>query len=380
MAASRLDPTRPRRDARPDMVAFIHALRRTGITVPTGQVLAFIDAAAAVAPVDTSDLYWVGRITLISYPHDLDRYDAVFRQLFLDCAGVSVEAPTPPPFTDVTVTGGQPDEGGEGEADEDSEPVGGTASNVTLLRHRRFDEATDVELVAIAQLMQQLRVTTPRRVSRRTEPVRRGRHPDLRASVRQALRTDGELVHRRWRHRRRVPRPLVLLLDVSGSMHGYSRALLQFAYSTRRHTSRLEVFCFSTRLTRITDELDERDVDVALAAAADRVVDWDGGTRIGGSLATLTRQAGRRGRLRGAVVVICSDGLERGDPQVLAEEMARVRRFAHTVVWVNPLKGDPRFTPLQRGMAAALPHVDRLMASHDLASLETLASVLSRVR
>jgi uncharacterized protein with von Willebrand factor type A (vWA) domain len=219
-------------------------------------------------------------------------------------------------------------------------------------------------------------VTVPHRLSRRTRPARRGPITDLRGSVRSAIQTDGELLRRPRRRRKTRPRRLVLVLDVSGSMAGYSRALLHFAYTARVDTEDVEVFAFGTRLTRLTDELGGRDVDQALAAAADRVVDWDGGTLIGRSLATLNRSHGRSGLLRGAVVVICSDGLDRGDPEEVGEEVARIARYAYRLVWVNPLKGDSRYEPLARGMAAALPHLDRFVSGHDLTSLDELAEVL----
>ena len=230
------------------------------------------------------------------------------------------------------------------------------------------------------RLMARIPLSVPHRVTRRTEHAARGRHPDLRRSVRAAIQTDGELIHRAWRRRRRTPRPLVLVLDVSGSMTGYARALLQFAYAARRQPGRVEVFCFGTRLTRITKELAGRDPDRALASAAARVADWDGGTSIGASLATLNRVHGRQGLLRGAVVVVCSDGLERGDPDQLRAETARLHRFAHSLVWVNPLSASERYEPVQRGMRAALPHVDRLVSGHDLASLDELARVLAALR
>lgn len=366
------------RDARVDVLALVHLLRQAGVTVPTGQVIAFTEAAAALAPVDVVDLYWAGRTTLITHPHDLPVYDGVFRVLFLGHdTEPDIEEPRPKPEVGPVTRGEEPPASGEGERDPSG--TGAIASEVELLRHRRFDRTTDDELRAMRALMARIPLTIPHRRTRRTEPVRRGRVPDLRRSLRQAVRTDGELIHRAWRRRRTRPRPLVLVLDVSGSMAGYARALLQFAFAARRQAGRVEVFCFGTRLTRVTDDLEGRDVDRALSSAADRVVDWDGGTQIGASLAELNRTHGRRGMLRGAVVVICSDGLERGDPGLLRTEMARISRFAHRVVWVNPLKGDPRYQPVQRGMQAALPHVDHLVAGHDLASLEELAAVLDQL-
>ena len=180
-----------------------------------------------------------------------------------------------------------------------------------------------------------------------------------------------------WRRRRLRLRPLILILDVSGSMADYSRNLLQFAYSAKRAAARVEVFCFGTRLTRITQALERRRVDDAMEQAAKAVFDWEGGTRIGDSLDTFVRDWGRRGVCRGGIVVICSDGLDRGDPQVLATAMERLARLSHRVVWMNPHKGDDRdFQPSTLGMMVAAPHVDLLLSGHDLRSLEEFAAML----
>ncbi|MFM7718553.1 MAG: vWA domain-containing protein, partial [Actinomycetota bacterium] len=171
-------------------------------------------------------------------------------------------------------------------------------------------------------------------------------------------------------------RPLVFLLDVSGSMAPYARALLQFGFAAMAVGRRVEVFCFGTRLSRVTRSLRTRDPDRALREIGEQVTDWEGGTRIGESLQSLLEEWSQRTALRGAVVVICSDGLERGDPDVLRAQMARLRRLAHRVVWVNPLRGDPRYEPLARGMAAALPSIDAFLAGHNLESLEELSRAI----
>ncbi|MGH3440528.1 MAG: vWA domain-containing protein [Nitriliruptorales bacterium] len=368
------------RDARPDLLGLVHLLRRAGLDVPTGQVLVLDRAAAALAPVDVVDLYWAGRATLISHHEDLPAYDAVFRALFVGGSVADLDEGLPEPQPEPAPAPVGPEGRGQDGGDEPQSDVGAVASEVELLRHRRFDEATEEELRAMRRLMERMSLAVPHRRTRRTEPVRRGRKPDLRRSLRHAMQTDGEIVRRAWRHRRSRPRPVVLVVDVSGSMAGYARALLQFAFTARRQPGRVEVFCFGTRLTRVTEDLSDRDPDRALRSASRRVVDWDGGTRIGSSLATLNRVHGRRGLLRGAVVVICSDGLERGDPEVLEAEMARLARFAHRLVWVNPLKGHAGYEPVQRGMRAALPHVDGFVSGHDLASLDGLSEMLAALR
>jgi uncharacterized protein with von Willebrand factor type A (vWA) domain len=195
--------------------------------------------------------------------------------------------------------------------------------------------------------------------------------------VRESMRMHGEPAELYWRARKARLRPLILILDVSGSMADYSRNLLQFAYSAKRAATRVEVFCFGTRLTRVTRELDHRRPDEALERAAQTVFDWEGGTRIGGSLDSFVRDWGRRGLCRGGIVVICSDGLDRGDPALLAAAMERLARLSHRIVWMNPHKGtDHTFRPSTLGMMVAAPHVDLLLSGHDLSSLEELAALL----
>ena len=255
------------------------------------------------------------------------------------------------------------------------------ASDVDLWRNKSFAACTPEELAAIRRIMARIRLMPPRRTTRRTVGSRSGRRPDPRKTVRETMRMHGEPSELFWRRRRMRLRPLILILDVSGSMSDYSRNLLQFAYSTRRAASRVEVFCFGTRLTRITKSLERRRPDDALDDAAKAVFDWEGGTRIGDSLDAFVRGWGRRGVSRGAIVVICSDGLDRGDPAVLAGAMERLSRLSHRVVWMNPHKGDNTdFRPTTLGMMVAAPHVDLLLSGHDLASLEELAELLPDLR
>lgn len=195
------------------------------------------------------------------------------------------------------------------------------------------------------------------------------------------MRRHGDPTELFWRERRLKMRPLVLILDVSGSMADYSRALLQFAYSARRASARVEVFCFGTRLTRITPALERRRPDEALERAAKTVFDWEGGTRIGHAIDTFVRRWGRRGMSRGAIVVICSDGLDRGDPAVLAGAMERLSRLSHKVVWVNPhVDGDGGYRPTTLGMMVADPYIDLVLSGRDLAGFEDLAERLPALR
>jgi uncharacterized protein with von Willebrand factor type A (vWA) domain len=217
-----------------------------------------------------------------------------------------------------------------------------------------------------------------RRSRRQVRSARLRGRPDVRRTVRRALRAGGEPVSRAFREPARRPRRLVLLCDVSGSMEPYARALVRFLHAAVVGGVKVEAFALGTRLTRITRELSSRDPDAAIAAAARRVLDWSGGTRLGDGLRAFNDQWGMPGMARGAVVVILSDGWDRGDPAVLGEQMARLHRVAHRVVWVNPLKATPGYAPLAQGMAAALPYVDEFVEGHSLASLETLAKVVTR--
>jgi uncharacterized protein len=365
------------------MEKFSRELRAAGLAVGTGDILGYSAAMAALDPSDLLDLYWGGRVTLVTRRDDLLVYDEVFRRFFLGGTDpilqmltlraqvtAEAEAVLQVPATD-------PD----GERRQDREAtLGLMASDAEALRHRSFAACTPEELAAVRRIMARIRLTPPRRRTRRTAPARAGRSPDLRRTVRQSLRMHGDPAELFWRQRRVRLRPLILILDISGSMADYSRNLLQFAYSAKRAAAKVEVFCFGTRLTRITRALDHRRPDRALELAARTVFDWEGGTRIGASLDSFVRDWGRRGLCRGGIVVICSDGLDRGDPAVLAAAMERLRRLSHRVVWMNPHKGDNRdFRPSTLGMMVAAPHVDLLLSGHDLSSLEELATLLPRL-
>jgi uncharacterized protein with von Willebrand factor type A (vWA) domain len=253
-------------------------------------------------------------------------------------------------------------------------------SATELLRHRDLATCTADELAQAHRLMADLRVRAVRRPSRRRRPAPGGRGAlDLRRTVRRSMRTGGEVLRPARAEPGERPRRLVLLVDVSGSMEPYARALTRFAHAAlaARRRGRVEVFALGTRVTRITRELSTHDPDRALRHAADVVADWSGGTRLGDGLRRFNDRWGVRGLARGAVVVILSDGWDRGDPVVLGDELARLRRVAHRVVWVNPLKASPGYAPLAGGMAAALPHLDEFVEGHSVASLEALAAVVA---
>jgi uncharacterized protein len=298
------------------LVRFGRALRDEGLPVGTDRIVSFC-AAAALA-----DVYWAGRATLVSRAGDIEVYDRVFGEFF------------------------------RGERRHAIRVEGSLAVELALASPREVlgEETVDPEPAAIE-------LTPPPRRTRRTAPARRG-SPDLRRTIRSSMRTGGEPVERAWRARRERPRRLVLLLDVSGSMADHSRDLLSLARGALRADRRFEAFAFGTRLTRLTRDL---------RRGAAEIPDLHGGTRIGEALERFLRDHGDL--TRGAVVVICSDGLDVGDPELVGRQMARLHRLAHRVVWLNPLKADPRYEPLARGMQAALPHVDVFAAGHELLDL-----------
>jgi uncharacterized protein with von Willebrand factor type A (vWA) domain len=246
-----------------------------------------------------------------------------------------------------------------------------------VLRKKDFGELSESERRAVSTLIRRLAFSIPVRHSRRYRADAGGDRFDVRRTVQQSLRTEGEPFRRAWKARGSRQRPLVLILDVSGSMAPYSRPLVEFAHAAVTAGRKVEVFVFGTRLTRITRSLRARDPRAAMAMVGAAVTDWEGGTRIGDSLKELLDEWSSRSALRGSIVVLCSDGLERGDPEALAVQMRRLARLAHRLVWVNPLKGSPRYEPLARGMAASLPHVDVFLPGHNLESLEALGRTVS---
>jgi uncharacterized protein len=361
------------------LVGFGQALRGAGLPVGTGDVLSYCSAAGLLDPTDLADLYWAGRATLVRSRDDIPRYDAAFRRYFLDEAAPGGPmlflraASSAQAEAAMVMPGTEPGT----ESDEEEAMLGLMASDVDALKHRSFAACTREELAALRRIMARIKLTPPRRRTRRTRSGQAGRVPDLRKIIRESMRMQGDPARLSWRQRRVRLRPLILILDVSGSMADYSRHLLQFAYTAKHAAAKVEVFCFGTRLTRLTRALEHRRPDSALEQAAKAVVDWDGGTRIGASLDTFVRRWARGGMCRGGVVVICSDGLDRGDPEVLAAAMERLSRLCHRIVWLNPHKGSsPRFQPTAVGMMVAAPHIDLLLSGHDLASLEELAALL----
>jgi uncharacterized protein with von Willebrand factor type A (vWA) domain len=367
------------------LVDFGQELRANGLAVGSGELLTYCGAMAALNPGDLLDLYWAGRATLLTKRDQIPVYDRAFRRFFL---GYDPRVPEPmrrvlerSEIENESIIEVPATEPGTKGHDEEEARLGLNASDIEIWRNKSFPACTAEELAALRRIMNRMKLIPPRRRTRRTRPTRSADRPDLRRTVRATLRQHGEPSELFWRQRKRKLRPLVLILDVSGSMAEYSRNLLQFAHSARRASTRVEVFCFGTRLTRITPALERRRPDEALHRAAKAVFDWEGGTRIGESIETFVRQWGRRGMSRGAIVVICSDGLDRGDPAVLEQAMEKLSMLSHKVVWVNPHIGDEAsYRPSTLGMMVAEPHIDLLMSGRDLAGLEELAERLPALR
>jgi uncharacterized protein len=355
------------------------SMRAAGARVGIDELLGAHRALAAIDPTDREATYFALRAALCSRHDDLAAFDAAFTEWFvpraeradapaeLDEAAKLVLPRAAAPRTDVPPF-----------VDRDTEVVPAAWSADEILREKDFADYTDEERRTARLVMRRLALAWPVRPSRRLHPARRrgapppAARPDLRRTIRASLRTAGDPFERHWRGPAERPRPLVLVCDVSGSMEPYARMLLQYMQACVAARRRVEAFVFGTRLTRVTAELRGRDPDRALDRAAAAAEDWSGGTRIGEALATLNREYGRRIG-RGAVVVLLSDGWDRGDPEQLRAEIARLQRCSHSLVWLNPLKAQPDYEPLTRGMQAALPHVDLFLAGNSLASLEELA-------
>jgi uncharacterized protein len=365
-------------------VAFARVLRGGGLSVPIGNVLTFGEGLAAVGLDDRNAVYWTARTTLVRRPEDLPFFDRAFA-VFWELRQPGSE---PPPEEVLHLTlaldsEDADDEQDDGDSGTDEPTITLRFSAVETLRHKDFAAYSRDELHEAQRLMADLRLAGSPRRSRRMVKAKVGRRPrqgrpDLRRTVHAALRAGGEPISPRYREPGERLRRLVLLLDVSGSMEPYARALLRFVQAAVAGRQRVEAFALGTRLTRVTRELSSRDPDRALAQAAGQVHDWSGGTRLGECLRRFNDQWGVRGMARGAIVVILSDGWDRGEPEVLAEQMGRLHRVAHRVVWVNPLKVTPGYAPLARGMAAALPYVDDFVEGHSVVALEELAEVISR--
>jgi uncharacterized protein len=388
------------------VAAFGRLLHDAGVPVTPERSGRFATTLALARPASLDELYWAGRVTLLSGAAQIDAYDRVFAQVFRGVADVADwrgQAPSAlatqramsparqgdrsraaPPTRDrasdvphVTTATGPPGEAGTS-AEGDGADLLAAASAEERLGHTDLARLTPDELVDLRRLMAALPWATPRRTSRRTARHPRGRLLDLRATLRRARTTGGDPVRRSFRHRTDRRRHLVLVADVSGSMEPYARAYLHLLHGAVR-AARADAFVFATRLTWLTRALATTNPDLALERATVAAPDWSGGTRIGDALKAFVDDHGRRGMARGAVVVIVSDGWETGDPAVVGEQMARLARLAHRIVWVNPRSAVAGYQPLVGGMAAALPHVDAFVSGHSLAALDEVVAAIADV-
>lgn len=371
-----------------NVVHFARALRRLGVETTPTQVEALLDAVDWVDLRDRARFRATARCVLVSRREHLATFDRLF-DLFW-----SRDAERPRQEIDLGLQLRRRVEQKRREAlalDRDSSAGGDlpevesdvieptiAPSDQEILRHKDFAELSDDERRQVTALLLRQPLRWPPRRTRRGIPARRGT-VDLRRTIRKSLARGGEPVELLHRRRKLRPRPIVALLDVSGSMEAYARILLQWLYTLRVATDRLEVFVFGTRLTRLTRELRGRDVDRALREATARVRDWGGGTRIGESFRRFNFDWARRVLGRGSVVLVLSDAWDRGEPEFLECETARLARHASRLMWLNPLLGSTGYEPTAAGISAVLPHVDDFLPVHDLHSLERLAEVLEEL-
>ena len=367
------------------LVEFGQTLRYAGISIGSDDILTFCSGVSELDVSDLMDVYWAGRATMLRRQDQVPIYNAVFRLFFLNIEEANTDARKltlrSSSNSGATLEIPNTEEGIPGDISPDEIKLGYLASASDVYRFKALSECSEDEIRQVRKIISRMRVTPPVRRTHRTTRSRKAARLDLRRMVRESMRNLGEPRNLAYKKRKNKLRPLVLILDVSGSMADYSRNLLQFAYCARRANAKVDVFCFGTRLTRITRSLDRRNPDEAMRLAGESVFDWDGGTRIGDSIKEFTKDA-RRSRLgRGAVVVICSDGLDRGEPAALSQAMESLSRIAYRVIWVNPHKGDVvDYVPASLGMIVAEPYIDEVYSGHNLASLEHLANRLSKVR
>ena len=372
-------------DLPPLVAAFGRRLHAAGMPITPERSARFAHALTLTQPVARTRLYWTARAVLVSDAAQLKTFDSVFFSVFGSRVDRAVDEPPEDarreaaPADDRPATPGRGAAPGGGAAPSSGEAVGEVpvpvaASDEERLRDKRFDALEPGELAQLYRLMTRIQLSTPLRRTRRAQPYRRGEHIDLRRTLRGSLRTGGDPIRLARRRRRVVRRRLVLLCDISGSMEPYARAYLQFLTCAGKDA---EAFVFATRLTRITRALATRSPERAIQRAAAAAPDWSSGTRIGDALREFNDRHGRRGMARGAVIVILSDGWERGDPALVGREMERLARLAYRIVWVNPRVSAAGFVPRAGGMVAALPHVDALVSGHSLDALYEVADAIA---
>jgi uncharacterized protein with von Willebrand factor type A (vWA) domain len=378
--------------------AFSRRLREAGVPITAERAARFAHALALVKPITRRRLYWTARAVLVSDSGQVKAFDSVFWAVFgpgeqpTEFEPEEVEtAPATEPGApgdshadgETAVGGGElsPSPAGGGPEDDLREvAVPMAASDEEVLRSKRFDALEPDELAQLYRLMARLEVAPPRRRTRRSERDRRGERMDMRRTLRGSMRTAGDPIRLARRRRRVTRRRMVMLCDISGSMEPYARAYLQFLTCAAGSGPNAEAFVFATRLTRLTRALRSRSPERAIQRAAAAAPDWSSGTRIGDALKAFNDRHGRRGMARGALVVILSDGWERGDPALVAREMERLSRLAYRIVWVNPRAAASDFSPRAGGMAAALPHCDAVVSGHSLDALGEVVQAIAAER
>jgi uncharacterized protein with von Willebrand factor type A (vWA) domain len=379
---------------------FSQRLRTAGVPVTPERSVEFARALGLTKPVSVRRLYWTARAVFVTGSHQVKAFDNVFYSVFgrelsedeFEAGEVeTVRAPDdekpkskhktdegeseePQPGSELKATDGDDEGEDDEEGTEVETPV--LASDEEKLGTKAFDALEPHELAALYRLMSRIKLSTPLRRTRRKRKGRHGEHIDMRRTLRTSLRTAGDPIKLARRHRRILPRRLVMLCDISGSMEPYARAYLQFLTCATGAGPNAEAFVFATRLTRLTRALAGRHPERAIQRAAAAAPDWSSGTRIGDALKTFNDTHGRRGMARGAVIVILSDGWERGDPRLVGQEMQRLARLAHRIVWVNPRVSATDFSPQAGGMLAALPHCHALVSGHTLKALNEVADAI----
>ena len=370
------------------LVGFVHLLRSMGIQVGSGQLIDLAQGLTFVSLTDREALHDAARCTLITKPEDLPLFEAAFGFYFRPISGFDPAQMAIPivriPQRPLRIPRKKPVAGenpGDDSNDTEEHKVGVTLAYTAseTLRTRDFGSFSYDEVQQARVMMRQMRWRPAMRRTRRTQRTKQRGRVDMRRVIRDSLRFGGEPVHLAYRRPRQRQRPLVVLCDISGSMDRYSRMLLQFVHTLNDGVGMVESFVFGTRLTRVTRLLRSKDVDDAVALVSKQVLDWSGGTRIGNTIREFNVKWSRRVMSRGPVVLIISDGWDRGDPTLLSKEMARLQRSCHRLIWLNPLLGNARYQPLTQGMQAALPYIDDFLPVHNLLSVEQLGQTLATV-
>jgi uncharacterized protein len=356
----------------PDLTAFARALRERGLTVTPDQVGDMARSITLVDPARRSQVYSALRSLAITDPDQRQPFDEVFSTFFE--GRIDVSSVTEPPTTHVTASTTPILDPGETPSSDTTSHHG--ASAIENVAERDF-AALEEDQLAEARRQVMAMVWQPSDIkTRRWVPAAGGPNPDLRRTLRGTVRPEGDLMPIVRRQRRRRQRPLIVIADISGSMEKYADLFLVFAHAAQTRLDDVEVFTFSTRLTRVTDELRRRDTRTALAKVSAVVDDWSGGTKIGEAFAEWNRLWSRRLARGGPIALVLSDGWDCGDPEVLRREMARFARSVHSVVWLNPLAARADYRPVTRGMQAVLPHIDHLLPAASVKDLRGVVQLL----